>query len=79
LRRRRDEILAANAQDLEVARSSGLAAAMIDRLALDPARVEAMARGVEEIARLADRSAACSRSGCARTGCASSACGCRSA
>ena len=54
LRRRRDEILAANAQDLEVARSSGLAAAMIDRLALDTARVEAMARGVEEIARLAD-------------------------
>jgi glutamate-5-semialdehyde dehydrogenase len=54
LRRRRDEILAANAQDLEVARSSGLAAAMIDRLALDAARVEAMARGVEEIARLAD-------------------------
>ena len=54
LRRRRDEILAANAQDLEVARSGGLAAAMIDRLALDTARVEAMARGVEEIARLAD-------------------------
>ncbi|HSW32955.1 MAG TPA: glutamate-5-semialdehyde dehydrogenase [Steroidobacteraceae bacterium] len=54
LRRRRDEILAANAQDLEVARTRGLAAAMIDRLALDAARVEAMARGVEEIARLAD-------------------------
>jgi len=54
LRQRRDEILAANAQDLEVARSSGLAAAMIDRLALDAARVETMARGVEEIARLAD-------------------------
>jgi glutamate-5-semialdehyde dehydrogenase len=54
IRRRRDEILAANAQDLEVARSSGLATAMIDRLALDEERVEAMARGVEEIARLAD-------------------------
>jgi len=54
IRRRRDEILAANAQDLEVARSSGLATAMIDRLALDEVRVEAMARGVEEIARLAD-------------------------
>ncbi len=54
LRRRRDEILAANAQDLEVARTRGLAAAMIDRLALDAARVEAMAHGVEEIARLAD-------------------------
>ena len=54
LRRRRDEILAANAQDLEVARTRGFAAAMIDRLALDAARVEAMAHGVEEIARLAD-------------------------
>jgi glutamate-5-semialdehyde dehydrogenase len=54
LRRGRNEILAANAQDLEVARTRGLAAAMIDRLALDAARVEAMARGVEEIARLAD-------------------------
>jgi len=54
LRRRRDEILAANAQDLEVARTRGLAAAMVDRLALDAARVEAMARGVEEIARLPD-------------------------
>jgi glutamate-5-semialdehyde dehydrogenase len=54
IRRRRDEILAANAQDLEVARSSGLATAMIDRLALDEERVEAMAHGVEEIARLAD-------------------------
>jgi len=54
LRRRRDEILAANAQDLEVARTRGLAAAMVDRLALDAARVESMARGVEEIARLPD-------------------------
>jgi len=54
LRRRSAEILSANAQDLEVARISGLAAAMIDRLALDAARIEAMARGVEEIARLAD-------------------------
>jgi glutamate-5-semialdehyde dehydrogenase len=54
LRQRSHEILAANERDLDVARSSGLAAAMIDRLALDAARVEAMARGVEEIARLAD-------------------------
>ena len=54
LRRRCDEILAANEQDLEVARTSGLADAMLDRLALDDVRVAAMARGVEEIARLAD-------------------------
>ena len=54
LRGRSDEILAANARDLEVARSSGLAPAMIDRLTLDEGRVEAMASGVEEIVRLAD-------------------------
>jgi glutamate-5-semialdehyde dehydrogenase len=52
LRERRDEILAANARDLEAAR--GLSAALLDRLALDAKRVEAMAQGLEEIAALAD-------------------------
>jgi glutamate-5-semialdehyde dehydrogenase len=47
-------LLAANAQDLESARTKGLSAAMLDRLLLDAKRVEAMARGVEEIAALAD-------------------------
>ncbi len=45
-------ILAANARDL--ARASGLTAAQRDRLALDPARVEAMAAGVETVAALPD-------------------------
>jgi glutamate-5-semialdehyde dehydrogenase len=54
LRARRADLLAANARDLEAARAKGLSAAMLDRLGLDAERVEAMARGVEEIARLAD-------------------------
>jgi glutamate-5-semialdehyde dehydrogenase len=48
------EILAANAADLADARQQGLTAAMLDRLALNPARIEAMALGIEEIAGLAD-------------------------
>jgi len=54
LRARAPELLAANAKDLEAARAKGLSGAMLDRLALDEARVEAMARGVEDIAALAD-------------------------
>jgi glutamate-5-semialdehyde dehydrogenase len=54
LRARRPELLAANAQDMEAARAKGLTPAMLDRLALDAARVEDMARGVEQIAALAD-------------------------
>ena len=54
LRRGSLDVLAANAIDMESARSAGLSAAMLDRLKLDPARVEAMAAGVEQIAALAD-------------------------
>ena len=46
LRARADEILAANARDLEAARVKGLAGSFIDRLTLDPKRIEAMARGL---------------------------------
>jgi glutamate-5-semialdehyde dehydrogenase len=54
LRARAPELLAANAKDLEAARAKGLSGAMLDRLALDAARIESMARGVEDIAALAD-------------------------
>jgi glutamate-5-semialdehyde dehydrogenase len=54
LRARAGEILAANADDLQAAKSRGLPAALLDRLGLDDARVEAMARGVEEIRALPD-------------------------
>ena len=47
-------ILAANAEDVATAMRDGLAASFLDRLTLNPARVEAMARGIEEIAALAD-------------------------
>ena len=47
-------ILAANAEDLREAQAAGLGAAMLDRLRLDERRVEAMARGLEEIVALPD-------------------------
>jgi glutamate-5-semialdehyde dehydrogenase len=54
IRARRAELLAANALDMAAARAKGLSGAMLDRLALDDARIEGMARGVEEIAALPD-------------------------
>jgi len=54
LRARAREILAANTVDMEAARAKELSGAMLDRLALDEKRIEAMARGVEDIAALAD-------------------------
>ena len=53
---RNDEaaILQANAADMAAARDSGLSGALLDRLALDPGRVEAMAAGVEQVAALDD-------------------------
>ena len=47
-------ILAANSNDLSAGRANGLSAAMLDRLALDPARIESMAAGVEAVAHLRD-------------------------
>ena len=54
LRARSGEILAANARDLEAARAKGVAPAFLDRLSLDPERIEAMASGVETVAALPD-------------------------
>ena len=54
LRERQPALLAANALDMADARRQGLAAALLDRLQLDAQRVEAMARGVADIAELAD-------------------------
>jgi glutamate-5-semialdehyde dehydrogenase len=54
LRRRREEILAANARDLKAGEAASLTGAMLDRLRLDPARIEAMAAGVEQIVALPD-------------------------
>ena len=54
LRRATEIILEANARDRAAARVAGRPAAFIDRLALDETRVAAVARGLEEIAGLAD-------------------------
>jgi glutamate-5-semialdehyde dehydrogenase len=51
---RSDEILEANARDLEAGRENGLSAALLDRLALNHSRIEAMAAGVRKIASLPD-------------------------
>ena len=48
------EILAANAKDLETAKAKNLKPSFVDRLTLNAARVEAMSKGLEEIAALKD-------------------------
>ena len=54
VRSRANEILAANADDVAAAKRAGTSAALVDRLALDPKRLEAVARGLEDIAALPD-------------------------
>ncbi len=54
LRAREPEILAANRRDVAEARAAGVGGALLDRLQLDPARVAAMAAGVEQVAALPD-------------------------
>jgi glutamate-5-semialdehyde dehydrogenase len=47
-------ILAANAEDLARAEANGVSGPMLDRLALDAARLEGVAAGVEAVAEIAD-------------------------
>ena len=47
-------VLAANATDVATARERGISSAFLDRLTLTPARVEAIARGLRDIAALPD-------------------------
>lgn len=54
LRARRHHIIAVNSEDLADAQQRGLSKAMLDRLMLDEKRIEAIARGLEEIAELPD-------------------------
>ena len=54
VRDQQDEILAANARDIEEAEGEGLSPALRDRLALDPKRLEGVAAGLEAIADLPD-------------------------
>lgn len=54
LDRNRDRILAANRNDLEAASADGLGEAMIERLELNPARIDAMIEGLQQVVKLAD-------------------------
>ncbi len=54
LRRRSADIMAANGIDMEAGKASGLSAAMLDRLALDDARIEGIAAALEQVAALPD-------------------------
>ena len=49
-----DTLLAANARDIAAGRDAGLSEALIDRLALNPERVAAMAQGLRDVAALPD-------------------------
>lgn len=49
-----DTILAANAKDVAAGEANGLSGALLDRLRLDPARLDGAAAGVEAVAALTD-------------------------
>jgi glutamate-5-semialdehyde dehydrogenase len=51
---RAEEVLAANALDVDRAAAAGAAATAVDRLRLTPSRIEAMARGLQSVAALPD-------------------------
>lgn len=54
LRNRRTFLLEANAADMDAGRQGGLSAALLDRLLLTDARIDSMAAGLEQVARLTD-------------------------
>src|SRR5262249_20346696 len=54
IRSRAAEILAANQADIQAAQAADMSDNMIDRLALNGARIEAMAQGIETVAALPD-------------------------
>jgi glutamate-5-semialdehyde dehydrogenase len=54
IRHEKPAILAANAKDIAAALAAGMTVALQDRLLLNDARVEAMARGLDDIAALPD-------------------------
>ncbi len=54
LRSHTDKIKQANAKDMAAGEQKGLSSSLLDRLMLDDARIEAMAKGLEAIAQLPD-------------------------
>ncbi|MDR0270666.1 glutamate-5-semialdehyde dehydrogenase [Paenibacillus sp.] len=54
LRNHQDDIIAANKEDLERGKAQGTSSSLLDRLALNPQRIEAIAEGLEQIISLPD-------------------------
>src|SRR5260221_14424713 len=54
MRRDAKKLLAANAEDVKAARAAGKDAAFVDRLALTEKIIDAIAEGVEQVAKLPD-------------------------
>lgn len=54
IRAQAGSIIEANARDVQAGRNAGLSLAMLDRLRLDPVRLEAIASAVEQVAALPD-------------------------
>ena len=50
----RDNLLKANAVDMDNGRNNGLDAALLDRLELNPARIDAMIEGLQQVSELPD-------------------------
>ena len=63
LQRDADDILAANSKDMLAAQEKGVAAAMLDRLKLDPQRLDNIADALREVADLPDPVGLVTRSG----------------
>lgn len=54
LKNHKDDILLANQEDVKKARANGMSEALVDRLTLNAARIDAMAEGLMEISSLED-------------------------
>jgi glutamate-5-semialdehyde dehydrogenase len=54
IRKSEATILAANSEDLKAANAAGISGAFVDRLTLNPARIAAMADGIDTVAALRD-------------------------
>ena len=54
LREHKDNIIEANALDIEAAKQNGMSESLLDRLTLTSERIEGMAKGVEEVLALKD-------------------------
>jgi len=54
IERQSEFLLKENQKDLDLARKAGVSRALLDRIALDPARIQAMAKGLRDVAALPD-------------------------